>query len=139
MDNLTPEQRRMNMQRIRSSGTYPERIICKALRALGIYFARNVSSLPGKPDIVIRRRKIIIFIDSDFWHGHPKRFIAPATNCAYWKEKIDNNRLRDKTVNRLLRKEGWTVIRVWEYDIKNDLRKVLKKILLKINNSVNGV
>ena len=139
MDNLTAEQRRKNMQNIRSKGTMPERIVTRALRQQKIYFAMHVTSLPGTPDIVFRRKKIVIFIDSDFWHGHPKRFIMPVTNCKYWKDKIDNNRARDKSVNRRLRKEGWTVLRVWEYDVKNNLDRVLYRILSIINKTDGGV
>ena len=66
MDNLTPEQRRKNMQNIRSEGTLPELLIAKELRKLKIYFAKNVKTITGKPDFVFRRKKVIVFVDSDF-------------------------------------------------------------------------
>lgn len=129
MDNLTKEQRRKNMQHIRSIGTAPERAIMKELIRKRIYFAANVNKIIGKPDIVFRRKKIVVFIDSDFWHGHPKRCIMPKTNPDYWSKKIDGNRKRDKLVNTELRKNGWKVIRLWEYDIKHNFEKSFQKIL----------
>lgn len=126
------------MQNIRSVGTMPERLIMRELKKRKIYFATNAPSITGKPDIVFRRKKIAVFIDSDFWHGHPTRCIMPQTNIEYWKSKIERNRKRDKTVNRNLRKEGWTVIRLWEYDVKNMFGKCIQKILdeLKLKSQV---
>ncbi len=117
------------MQNIRSKGTLPEQKVMRDLQRRKIYFAKHVDSIIGKPDILFRRRKIAVFIDSDFWHGHPKRFIMPKTNLKYWKNKIDRNKDRDKEVNRELRKMGFKVIRIWEYDIKKNYNKVLNRIL----------
>jgi len=128
MDNLTKEQRRKNMQNIRSTGTIPEEIVAEELRRKKIYCARNVKKIKGKPDFVFRRKKVAVFIDSDFWHGHPKRAVEPKTNKKYWAEKIKSNKLRDKRVNRELRAEGWKVVRVWEHDIKKNIHKVIKRI-----------
>lgn len=133
MDNLTPEQRRKNMQRIRSTGTKPERIVIKELEKHNLNFVKYDKSIIGKPDIVFSEKKVAVFIDSDFWHGHPKRFIMPKTNVEYWKEKIARNKKRDRKVNRELKKEGWVVIRIWEYDIKHNLNHIINKILKKLN------
>jgi len=137
MDNLTKEQRRKNMQNIHSKGTKPEKSIIKELRKQKVYFAQYPKTIIGKPDIVFRRKKVAVFIDSDFWHGHPKRFIMPKTNRRYWKCKIKRNIERDKEVTRQLRKEGWKVIRVWEYDIKNKLDKTIDRILKPYGKSVS--
>ena len=128
MDNLTKEQRRKNMQNIRSTDTVPERIVSRELRKRKIYFAQHVKKLKGKPDFVFRTKKVLVFIDSDFWHGHPIRSVEPKTNKKYWIEKIKNNKLRDKRVSRELRAEGWKVIRVWEYDVKRNIDRVMRKI-----------
>ncbi|NLW30019.1 MAG: very short patch repair endonuclease [Fibrobacter sp.] len=133
MDNLTKEQRRKNMTRIRSQNTKPERIIEQELKRRKIYFAKQVKTIIGKPDIVFRRKKVIVFIDSDFWHGHPKRYIKPKTNPEYWVPKIEKNVERDKKVNKELKKCGWKVIRLWEYDIKKDLNGCVRKILKAID------
>mgnify|MGYP003382211247 CR=1 FL=1 len=135
VDNLTTEQRKKNMQHIRSVGTLPERIVMQALRKQRIYFAAHVSRLPGKPDIVFRRKRIVVFIDSDFWHGHPNRFRLPATNRDYWREKIEGNKVRDRLVNKELRKRGWTVMRLWEYDIKHRLEVTMMKVLNKVDGA----
>lgn len=128
MDNLTTEQRRKNMQNIRSENTQPELKIMKELEKREFNFIKYDKSLIGKPDIVFPDKKVVIFIDSDFWHGNRKRFIMPKTNTEYWKNKIERNKKRDKEVNRKLKKEGWKVIRVWEYNIKNNLAKSFNKI-----------
>lgn len=128
MDNLTKEQRRKNMRNICSRDTAPERAIMHELKRRKIYFASHVNSITGKPDIVFRRKKIAVFIDSDFWHGHPKRCIMPQTNVEYWKNKISRNRKRDKEVNCILKKDGWGVIRLWEYDVKNSFDKCIQTI-----------
>jgi len=136
MDNLTKQQRKKTMQSIRSKNTKPERIIYGMLRKRGIKFSRHAKNLPGKPDICFRHDKVIVFIDSDYWHGHPTRFIMPATNRKYWKTKIENNRARDKRVNNELRKCGWRVLRFWDYDIKRDLGKVMKKIAVALDTDI---
>lgn len=132
MDNLTKEQRRKTMQRIRSKGTVAERIVERELRRRKIYFAKHVVSIIGKPDIVFRRKKVVVFIDSDFWHGNPKRFIAPKTNINYWQKKIARNKERDKKVTSALKKDGWKVLRLWEYDVKHNIDKRIDKILKAI-------
>ena len=132
MDNLTKAQRRKNMQNIRSVGTSPEIAVMRELRRLNIYFAKNALSITGKPDIVFRRKKTVVFIDSDFWHGHPSRYIKPKSNVSYWQEKVKRNRQRDKEVTSVLKKEGWKVLRLWESDIKRNTSKCIKKIVRSI-------
>lgn len=132
-DNLTPAQRRKNMQNIRSLNTKPEMILAKALRKHKLYFARNVKTITGKPDFVFRKKKVVVFVDSDFWHGHPSRCIMPKSNRKYWNAKIKRNRLRDKEVNRILRKAGWKVIRIWEHNINHRFTKVVRKIFLVLD------
>jgi len=129
MDNLTKEQRRKNMQNIKSTGTIPERMLARALRLHNVYFSKNVTSLPGKPDIVFRKTKVAVFVDSDFWHGHPKRFIMPKSSLDYWKNKIQSNIQRDKKVNRILKSEGWKVVRLWEHDVRNNINNCMLKII----------
>lgn len=129
MDNLTIEDRKKNMQNIRSSNTKPERIICRKLSHLKIYFVRNSKTVFGKPDIVFRRKKIAVFIDSDFWHCNKKKFKMPKTNRKYWKVKIESNVKRDKLVKRVLKQNGWTVLRFWESSIYNNPDRIIKKII----------
>lgn len=133
MDNLTPAQRRKNMRNIRSFNTVPELLVARELKRRKIYFVRNVKTILGKPDFVFRRKKIAVFVDSDFWHGHPKRFIMPKSNLKYWKAKITRNRLRDKQVNKTLKSQGWKVIRLWEHELKRNFNHSVEKIFKGIN------
>lgn len=133
MDNLTEEQRKKNMKNIRSKGTKPERIISKKLKQKGIYFTQHVKKVYGKPDITFLRKKVAVFIDSDFWHRHPENFQMPKTNRDYWEKKIQRNVDRDKEVNQVLTKDGWNVIRIWESEIKRNPDDCVDKILQAIN------
>jgi DNA mismatch endonuclease Vsr len=125
MDDLSKENRHKNMQNIRSKNTVPELLVMNELKQRKIYFAKHADKIFGKPDIVFRRKKIIVFIDSDFWHYNPKKFIMPTTNVDYWGKKIQRNRERDKLVNRTLKKDGWKVLRFWESVIKKDVNNVV--------------
>lgn len=133
MDNLTPEQRRKTMQRIRSTGTKAERIVMSELEKRNLDFIGYAKTIIGKPDIVFPEEKVAVFIDSDFWHANPMRFIKPKTNVEYWEKKIERNKKRDHEVNRQLKKEGWAVVRIWEYDIKHNSDRCVDKILKKLN------
>lgn len=135
MDNLTSEQRRKNMQRIRSKDTEPERIIAKELRRRKIYFTKNDSRIYGKPDFVFRRKKVVVFVDSDFWHGNPDRFVMPKSNLEYWQKKIENNKRRDVEVNQTLDNAGWTIIRIWEDDIRKDIDSCMNIILQQLDRT----
>jgi DNA mismatch endonuclease (patch repair protein) len=133
MDDLSKEDRHKNMQNIRSKNTVPELLVMNELNRRKIYFAKHIDKIFGKPDIVFRRKKIIVFIDSDFWHYNPKIFIMPTTNIEYWKRKIQRNRKRDKLVNKTLKKDGWKVLRFWESAIKKDVNKIVDRIENELN------
>ena len=122
MDDMTPEQRRKNMQHIRSKDTSIEIALRTALWHEGIRYRKNYKVLPGKPDIALTRYKIAVFCDSSFWHGRDfdsKK--KPETNAAYWDAKIRRNTERDREVEQQLRALGWTVLRFWDDEIKKDL------------------
>lgn len=125
MDNLTPKQH----AKIRSKWTKPERLLMQALRKEGIYFSTHAKNIIGCPDVVFRRKKIVVFVDSDFWHGHPIRFIIPKTNPLYWSNKIQKNKERDKLVTKSLKTSGWRVIRLWEYDLYKHEKRCIRKII----------
>lgn len=132
MDDLTPAQRKKNMQRIRSKDTKAEILLRKALWHKGLRYRKNVKDLPGKPDIVFTKQKIAVFVDGDFWHarGHDK---TPgeqiATNKNYWSAKMKRNVERDRYVNELLLEQGWLVLRFWETDIKRNLEKCVDEVM----------
>jgi DNA mismatch endonuclease (patch repair protein) len=110
-------------------------MVMQELRKRKIYFAKHVSKITGKPDIVFRRKKIVVFIDSDFWHGHPERFTMPKTNVEYWQSKIERNKERDIRVTEELESSGWTVLRIWEYDIKKNFDQSIETILTALSSA----
>lgn len=136
MDNLTEEQRKKNMQNIRSKGTKPERIVEKKLKERGIYFTTHQKKVFGKPDITFLRKKIAVFIDSDFWHKHPENFQMPKTNREYWEKKIQRNVERDTEVNKTLKEQGWNIIRVWASEIKKDPEECVERIISALNKDL---
>lgn len=129
MDNLTAEQRRKNMQNIKSTNTLPERMFAGELRKRKIKYRKHVKSLPGKPDFVIKDSNIAVFIDSDFFHYNKNKFVMPKTNRKYWADKIDNNILRDKAVNKTLRAAGLRVVRFWVSDINRSIDKCVSMLM----------
>ena len=132
MDDMTPAQRKKNMQHIRSKDTKAEILLRKALWRKGLRYRKNVNHLPGKPDIVFTKHKIVIFVDGDFWHarGHEKNPGEQIdTNKNYWIDKLKRNVARDRYVNDLLFEQGWLVLRFWESDIKNNLNNCIEEIM----------
>ena len=129
MDDMTPEQRRKNMQHIRSSDTTIELKLRKALWHEGIRYRKNLKRLPGKPDIAITKYKVAVFCDSSFWHGRDFERKKPIeTNADYWKSKIQRNIEHDKEVNHRLIMMGWTVIRFWDTDINKNLEECVRTV-----------
>ena len=132
MDDMTPEQRKKNMQRIRSKDTRAEIMLRKALWHRGLRYRKNYKSLPGTPDIVFTKQRIVVFVDGDFWHarGHQEKPGEQVdTNKAYWRKKLAGNVERDRFVNDALLEQGWLVLRFWESDVKKDLNKCINEIL----------
>ena len=134
-DNLTKEQRTRNMKAIKSSHTKMEDFICKLLWKKGLRFRKNVKNLPGKPDIAIKKFKIVIFLDSCFWHKCPKHFKRPKSNLEYWDPKIERNVKRDIEVNKFYNDNQWHILRIWEHEFKNNLDATINKIETFINNA----
>ena len=131
-DVLTPEQRRKNMQHIRSNNTKIEIILRKALWHKGYRYRINYKKLPGKPDIVLTKYKIAIFCDGEFFHGKDWEVLKPrlekGDNGSFWVSKISRNRERDDEINKKLLFMGWTVIRFWGNDIKKNTDVCIKVI-----------
>lgn len=111
-------------RRNRSSNTLHEVELRRELRWLGLRFRKNVTSLPGRPDIVFPVARVAVFCDGDFWHGRNwntlKRKLSKGTNASYWCEKIATNIRRDKRNTRLLKESEWHVVRLWETDIRKN-------------------
>lgn len=125
MDSHSKEVRSYNMSQIRSTNSKPEIIVRKYLFSKGLRYRKNVKSLPGKPDIVLKKYKTVVFVNGCFWHGHEncKYFVMPKSNTVYWQEKIHKNIERDTITYRALTQLGWNVIIVWECELKKDKRE----------------
>ena len=139
VDNLSPKDRKKTMQAVRSKGTKIERRLFSMLAGQGLKgWRQNVTNVIGKPDIAFVDKNIAIFIDGCFWHGCQKcNRPIPQTNHQYWKRKIQLNIRRAKSYDRQLRRNHWTVIRIWEHDLTNlsQLPKVKSRILKAIRPS----
>ena len=131
-DNMTLEQRRLTMSRIRGRDTKVELLIRKALHSRGYRFRVNAAWLAGKPDIVFTKIQLAIFVDGDFWHGW--KFDQWAKKLApYWRDKIAGNKARDRRHSARLRREGWAVIRIWEHDVNKKLERCIERIELRVS------
>lgn len=116
------EVRSYNMSRIRGKNTKPEVLVRKFLFSRGFRYRLNVKSLPGKPDLVLKRYKTVIFINGCFWHGHEncKYFVLPKTRPEWWKNKIEQTKKRDYINKKALVEMGWNVLSIWECQLKSD-------------------
>lgn len=129
MDTFSRKQRSECMSKIRHKDTRPELVARKALTELGYRYRLHRKDLPGSPDIVMPRLKKIIFINGCFWHQHKgcKRSSMPKSNKDYWKPKLEKNIERQKKDVRLLKKDGWSIIVLWECETNNK-DKMMKKL-----------
>ncbi|MBO9706706.1 MAG: DNA mismatch endonuclease Vsr [Caulobacter sp.] len=123
VDPLTPEQRRMNMSRIRDKDTKPEMLLRRRLHAAGLRYRLHAKDLPGKPDLVFPGRRAVVFVHGCFWHGHDcPMFKLPATRQEFWREKIARNQVRDIQVGAALRELGWRTMTAWECALRGRAR-----------------
>lgn len=107
------------MSAIKGKNTKPELIVRRFLHSCGLRYTVKNSDLIGRPDLVFRSRKKVVFVHGCFWHGHQhcKNFRLPKTKTEWWAEKIGGNIDRDKRTELALQQEGWTVLTVWECQI----------------------
>ena len=125
------------MSRIKGKLTKVEERGWAALKLAGIRFRKHPSGVLGKPDAGNKSKKLAIFFDSEFWHGHDweRQRGTIKSNRKFWVKKIERNIARDKEVNRRLRKQGWTVIRIWERDLTpSRLEKTVRKLKSRFSN-----
>lgn len=126
-DQLTPEQRRRAMQRVKLKDGPLEVAVRSALWKRGYRFRKHLKGLPGRPDVVFTRAKVAIFIDGDFWHGYDfEKWRDKLT--PFWRDKIETNISRDDRNFRSLREMGWTVVRLWGHEVKEDLEGCVSRI-----------
>lgn len=124
------------MSHIRAKDTKLERDFLKILSAqshvAGFRYRKNYTGIRGKPDIAFPAAKIAIFVDGCFWHGCAQHSRTPLSNTSYWKKKLERNKVRDKEINKMNKKEGWRVIRFWEHQIKKNPTKAVEKIMKEL-------
>lgn len=130
MDKLTPEQRRRNMQAVKSKNSQLEISLGKALWAKGYRYRKNDKRIFGKPDFTFTKYRVAVFCDSEFWHGKDweVRKLDHKTNQDFWLPKIERNIERDKEVNAELTRIGWIVLRFWGKDIIKNIDKCVNEI-----------
>lgn len=129
-DPHTPEQRRLNMSRIRSRDTRLELQLRRALHGAGFRYRLHDKSLPGTPDIVFSARRAVVFVHGCFWHGHDCSLgVTPGTRTEFWRDKISRNRSRDAAAEISLLASGWRVLTVWECALRGRNRVPLEEIV----------
>jgi len=129
VDIYSKSKRSEIMSHVRNRKTSAENKVAHLLQELKVKYRRNVRSLPGEPDFLVTSAKTVVFVHGCFWHHHSNcnRAKLPKSNRSFWKRKIEGNRKRDERIARLLRKEGWHVITVWQCALRNPER-VLRRL-----------
>lgn len=120
-DNLTSEQRKRTMARVKSMNTTPEMIVRRIVHRMGYRYRLHSHQLPGNPDMVFVKRRKIIFVHGCFWHGHECKsgIKQPKTNSEYWLRKLQRNKSRDTETYEKLKELDWEILVVWECELKN--------------------
>lgn len=122
------------MARVKQRDTGPELALRRALWAAGLRGWRcHPKKVPGRPDLAWIGRRVAIFVDGAFWHGHPDYYWGQSGK--YWDEKIARNRARDERVNRELAAAGWTVVRVWDFEVERQAEEVVRRVLIALNRA----
>lgn len=130
VDTITSERRSWNMSRIRSRNTAPELRLRSLLHRAGFRFRLYANKLPGRPDIVLPKYRTVIFVHGCFWHRHPgcRYTTTPSTRAEFWQEKFDGNVRRDARNRADLKAAGWTVVTVWECELKADAESLVRRL-----------
>jgi len=132
MDTVSKQKRSEIMSRIKSRDSKIETLFRKELWKLGFRYRKNSGKYFGKPDIVLKQRKVVIFIDSCFWHGCKKHCRIPTVRKSYWLKKIARNVARDKEVKKHYKKQEWKIFRIWEHKIKLSKDRAVAGIVERI-------
>jgi len=130
-DTVSPEKRSEVMSKVGSRDTKPELLIRKGLHARGFRYRLHAKDLPGKPDLVFRRYRSVIFVNGCFWHGHScPRCRMPNSNADYWKQKVARNVKRDASNRQSLLDEGWRVLTIWECALTGKWKLGLNEVIV---------
>jgi len=128
-DTLSKSERSERMGRVRSKNTRPEMVLRRLVHNMGYRYRLHVRTLPGSPDLVFPRRLAVIFMHGCFWHRHGRCPLTrlPKSRVAFWREKLEGNRMRDQRNQRRLRQLGWRVMVIWECQL-SDVDKVSNRV-----------
>jgi DNA mismatch endonuclease (patch repair protein) len=137
MDTLSPAARSRVMSLIKQRDSKIEQRLRTALWRHGVRYRKNVQ-IKGTPDIVIGRLRLVIFVDSCFWHGCRHHCRMPKSNVSFWRKKIARNQKRDRFVTRFYRARGWTVLRFWEHTLTKDFEGCVAKVLVYASRSASS-
>lgn len=135
-DTVSPETRSRVMAQVKSKGMKPEMKVRRLLHGLGYRYRLQRADMPGKPDLVFPSRRKVVFVNGCFWHNHSDcpRVRIPATNRDYWLSKLERNKARDERNIHLLNDIGWSVMTVWECELK-DLREPTKRLVAFLDDA----
>jgi DNA mismatch endonuclease (patch repair protein) len=131
------EVRSRTMSAVKGRDTSPELLLRKILTSYGLRYRLHSSSVLGRPDVVFSKNKVAVFCDGDFWHGRnwkDRKARQLKVRRDFWVNKIESNIARDRKVNRWLKKNGWTVIRIWESDLKKEPHRFAELIFWTIKS-----
>lgn len=136
-DRISIEHRSWNMSRVRGENTKPEKLLRSLLHRAGYRFRVNVRELPGKPDIVFRKYRTVIFVDGCFWHRHEgcKKASTPKTRRSFWQGKFRQTIERDQRQSKELKELGWHVLRVWECELEQAPSTVLERMIDQLKHN----
>lgn len=129
-DTISKEKRSWNMSHIKSKNTKIEILVRKRLFQFGFRYRINVKGMTGKPDIVLKKYKTVIFVNGCFWHQHLncKYATTPKSNVDYWNKKLSRNITNDKQSYEILAKQGWHVIILWECELKENFDNIMEQV-----------
>ena len=140
MDTISKQQRSELMSRVGGKNTSPERTIRRLLHGKGYRFGLHTNTLPGTPDLLLRKHGVAIFVDGCFWHGHARcpLYRLPKTGKKFWSDKIEKNQRRDKIADRKLLALGWRVLHVWECALHSKSRLSETALVGRIEAFIQG-
>ena len=132
-DVFSKEKRSEVMRAVKSKNTKTTELkLIKIFKELHVTGWRRTYPLKGKPDFVFPKKKVVVFVDGCFWHGHDCRNVIPSTNADFWNTKREYNRVHDAIVTETLQKKNWTVMRIWECELKSKNREKLMEKLARL-------
>jgi len=142
MDHVAQGKRSKIMAAVHSKGTKPEILVRKLVYAMGFRYRLHDKDLPGKPDLVFKSKKKVIFVNGCFWHGHKgcEKARLPKTHKDYWQDKINRNRIRDRKNEKALNIMDWAHLTIWQCDLKK-IEPIAKRIykFLEIESNIENV